>query len=323
MARQILPTVDLRTPEQRQGLSRSQALAQSLKGIMQTLGASEQKRREREQLDRIVRAIGSLEKGDTMVQAIATAAGQEPTFGTGFRGGLQRLAGAFRPSPGGVQQGIQQSIVGAGLKQALAPKFEAPSGEFAQGTVTQRSPTGKISVLQELGKPTKRTKADALLKQIDKKIALGTLKEGSVEHLRLLGVSGDKIKTPEDRLKFWQTVLQKTKDAIGTTFEGQESTATLASEKIDEALNEIKKSVVSIPPKLTSNAKGQVTAVGGQVLDEPVSLEIGRALSDLVVEIQRVQKAGKITEEELRTITVGIERDPSKAPQILEILKKR
>ena len=88
-------------------------------------------------------------------------------------------------------------------------------------------------------KPKQRTRSTVLLEQIDKKIASGKLKEGSPQHLRLLGASGDKIKTPEDRLKFWQTVLVKTKDAIGFDLPGQEQTSKLAQEKIQKALSEI------------------------------------------------------------------------------------
>lgn len=113
--------IDLRTQTQREGITSAQQTSQAIAGILQTVGQAEQKRRERQQLDRIVRAIS---EGATTIEAIAAATRQEPQFSTGIPGALQRFGGAFQPSPGGTQQ----AIVGQALQQALAPKAQFPQG---------------------------------------------------------------------------------------------------------------------------------------------------------------------------------------------------
>lgn len=118
MARRVLPMVDLRTPEQRRGLSKSQRNIQAITGILQILGQAEQVRRERQTLDRIVRALG---EGKTTAEAIAAVTRQEPGFGTGIQGMLQRVGGAFQPQGGGARQDILRMIVGQRLQQALTP----------------------------------------------------------------------------------------------------------------------------------------------------------------------------------------------------------
>lgn len=122
MAQQVLPAIDFTgqpTNEQRN--------VQALMGILQTLGRGEQIRREREQLDKISRAIGA---GKTDIEAILEVARAEPSFGGGFQGGLQRIGGMFQPSPGGIGRGIQQSVIGSALQQALSPRqtLTVPAG---------------------------------------------------------------------------------------------------------------------------------------------------------------------------------------------------
>ena len=155
--RQILPTLDLRTPEQRRGITQTQQTMRALAGILQTMGQAEKLRREGQMLDRVARAVGTLKEGSTIAEAIAnitSATQQQPQFGTGIQGILQKIGGAFQPpSGGGVKQNILQAIIGQKLKQAFAPKFEEPTGTFAPGTVTQRDPTGKVGVLQEPATP--------------------------------------------------------------------------------------------------------------------------------------------------------------------------
>lgn len=142
MARQVLPTLDLRTAEQRRGLSSSQRNIQAITSILQTLGQAEKVRRDRQTLDRVARAIGG---GATTIEAIAAAAGQEPQFGTGIQGILQRVGGAFQPQGGGggVQQSILQAIVGQKLQQALAPKAQIPTGLEPTGATI--GPTGGVT----------------------------------------------------------------------------------------------------------------------------------------------------------------------------------
>ena len=95
--RRILPTIDLRSTAERQGITRNMQFAQSLANILKTAGRAEQVRQERQTLDRIATAIAG---GATTIEAISAVAKQRPEFGGGFTGGLQRVASAFQPSPG-------------------------------------------------------------------------------------------------------------------------------------------------------------------------------------------------------------------------------
>ena len=140
MARQIARTIDLRTPQQLQGQTRDQENVQAILGILKTVGAAEKKRRERQTLDRIVRAIGA---GQTDIEAIASVAREEPTFGGGFRGGLQKIAGLFSGEGGGIESQIQQSIIGNALQKALSPPGQIPSGLEPVGAT--RGPTGQVT----------------------------------------------------------------------------------------------------------------------------------------------------------------------------------
>lgn len=130
--RQILSPIDIRTGEERRGLSESQRNIQAITGILQLLGQAEQKRRERQQLDRVARAldrgkkitevITALDRDKTITEVI-NAIQQEPEFSGGPAGILQRVGGAFQPQAGGgVGQNILQTIIGQGLRQAGAPK---------------------------------------------------------------------------------------------------------------------------------------------------------------------------------------------------------
>ena len=164
MARRILHPIDLRTQEERRGLTSSQRNIQAITSILQMLGQAEKIRRERETLDRVATAIAG---GASTIEAIANIAQQQPQFGTGIQGILQKVAGAFQPQGGGgARQDILKTIIGQRLQQALKPKFDEPSGEFAPGTVTQTSPTGEVDVLQQPAKagaaqePFQQTKAE-------------------------------------------------------------------------------------------------------------------------------------------------------------------
>lgn len=133
MAQQILPTIDFRTGAERQGITKNQQTAQSIAEIIKTIGRAEQNRQDRQDLERITKAIS--EAGT--LDAISQAANASPVFSEGLRGGLQRFAGKFQPSPGGVGQGIQSSIINATLQQALTPKAPftlGPEQERFSGT---------------------------------------------------------------------------------------------------------------------------------------------------------------------------------------------
>ena len=132
MARQVLPTIDLRTFEQ--GRGESQQNQQAIAGILETMGRAEKARRDSQTLDRVARALSS---GGTITEAIA-AVNQEPSFGGGFQGMLQKISGGFSPEGGGMRESILQSIIGQKLQAALQP--EIPAG-LALESITE-SPTG-------------------------------------------------------------------------------------------------------------------------------------------------------------------------------------
>jgi len=114
--RQVMSPIDLRSQAERQGITRTQQTAQAIASLLQLAGATEQKRRERQTLDRITRAIAG---GATTIEAISAVARQEPEFGTGISGALQKFGGMFQPSPGAMGQSIQQAIIGQRIKQEL------------------------------------------------------------------------------------------------------------------------------------------------------------------------------------------------------------
>ena len=135
-----LGAIDLRTAEQRQGITNTQRNVQAILGILNTIGKAEQVRRERQTLDRVTRAVAS---GATTIEAITAAAGQGPEFSGGASGLLQKIGGGFQPSPGGVEQNIQTSIIGDALKRALSPQGRIPPGLEPSGATV--SPGGGVT----------------------------------------------------------------------------------------------------------------------------------------------------------------------------------
>lgn len=133
MPRQI---IDLRTQAQRQGITRRQQTMQSIAGILHTAGQAEQKRRDRQTLDRIARAIS---QGATTVEAIAAASREEPQFATGIPGMLQKIGGMFQPSPGG----IKQNIIGQALQQALVSPLQRAQIKSTRALTRQRRAQAK------------------------------------------------------------------------------------------------------------------------------------------------------------------------------------
>jgi len=117
--RQVMSPIDLRSQAERQGITKTQQTVQAIAGILQTVGAAEQKRRERQTLDKITRAMAG---GATIPEAVM-ALEQEPEFSSGIPGALQRIGGMFQPSPGGMGQSIQQAIIG----QKIQTEFQKPS----------------------------------------------------------------------------------------------------------------------------------------------------------------------------------------------------
>ena len=224
------------------GTDRSRIAAQSINQVLQSIGKQEQLRRERQQINNIAQLVSrKREEGrDATTQEILGVLDQPAETAGGFQGFLQTLGGKFQPQPGRIGTEIRSGIVSDALERALTPagSTETPEGLELSGARTDAA--GRITG-RTFARPTgdKKTLSGERLKQIDKQIASGKLIEGSDKHLKLLGASGNNVKTPEDKLQFWQTVLQKTIDAIGTPLEGQEGTAKLAGQKIQEAKDEL------------------------------------------------------------------------------------
>ena len=118
MSRQVYPLIDLRTTAQREGITRNQQTAQAIADILKTVGASEQKRRQRQLLDKITMAISG---GATVPEAVM-ASQQGPEFSTGIQGMLQKAGGLFQPSPNIMGESIQQALIG----QAIQSEFQKP-----------------------------------------------------------------------------------------------------------------------------------------------------------------------------------------------------
>lgn len=112
MPRQVLPLINFRTQAQRQGITKNMQTVRAIVGILQTVGAAEQKRREEQTLTKITRAMSG---GATVIEAIAASKG--PEFSTGVPGALQKIGGMFQPSPGGMDKSIQQAIIGRAIQR--------------------------------------------------------------------------------------------------------------------------------------------------------------------------------------------------------------
>lgn len=169
MARQILSPIDLRTAEERRGLSSSQRNIQAIADILQALGQAEQTRRERQQLDRVATAIAG---GATTNEAILAVANQPTEFGGGLPGILQRIGGGFQPPQrGGIRESLQMAIIG----QALQPKPLLTRAEQREKALfgTRRRPGEALQ-------PFEQTKPEKALDR-DVKILTATDKEGVIK----------------------------------------------------------------------------------------------------------------------------------------------
>ncbi|GAG41328.1 unnamed protein product, partial [marine sediment metagenome] len=156
MARQIL---DLRTEEQKQGITGLQKSSQIIADILQDLGQGEQIRRERQQLDRIATAIAG---GASTIEAINAAAKQPPEFSGGLSGILQRIGGGFQPpGGGGIRQSIQEAIIGQGLRRATEPPPLLTREEQREKALfgTRRRPSEAVEPFEQT-KPEKARNRD-------------------------------------------------------------------------------------------------------------------------------------------------------------------
>ncbi len=162
--RQVLPTLDLRTMEERRELTSSQRNIQAITGILQLMGQAEKVRKDRQSLDRVATAIAG---GASTIEAITAVAQQQPQFGTGLQGLLQKIGGAFQPQGGGgTRQNILQMIIGEKLKQALAPPAKPTIAEqrAAEARKTKAVPgTPEFERIAE--GPAKPTKIQELLNE--------------------------------------------------------------------------------------------------------------------------------------------------------------
>ena len=151
--RQVMSPIDLRSQAERQGITKTQQTVQAIAGILQTVGAAEQKRRERQTLDKITRAMAG---GATIPEAIMAAEGK-PEFSSGISGALQKFGGMFQPSPGGMGQSIQQAIIGQKIQtDPLETEHKRAQIESTKALTKQRQEAAK----QEL--------PDRMLRQADR-----------------------------------------------------------------------------------------------------------------------------------------------------------
>ena len=153
MAQRILPAIDLRTADERRGLSESQALARSLKGILQTITQGEKVRQERQQLDRIATAIAG---GASTIEAIAAAANEPTEFAPGIRGRLQKAVGSFGPQGGGIGEQIQKSVISDALRKALQPPGLLTPEEQREGALI-KSGIKPRATAADVTRPTEQT----------------------------------------------------------------------------------------------------------------------------------------------------------------------
>ena len=160
MARQILRPIDLRSSAERQGVTRNQQTIQSIAGLFEIAGQAEQVRQDRQDLDRIARALAN---GETSIEAIAAVAKQKPEFSGGITGGLQRFASAFQPSPGGIGQGIDERAIGSKLSQILNPSLLSPEEERELKLFGQRDRPGAAAVAGPTKQQTQRDRDLATL----------------------------------------------------------------------------------------------------------------------------------------------------------------
>lgn len=191
MARQI---IDLRTEDQKQGITGLQRSSEVIADILQTLGKGEKIRRERQQLDRIANAIAG---GATTTEAILAAANQPTEFDTGIRGFLQRAGGRFAQPGGGVQQDLQQVIIGDALRKALTP--EAVPKPFTLGPGEERF-TGKGERIAGLpAKPKKKV----IFKPTDLKNIRESVQAG-VDSLKETRISGNNAISQDNLLRAYK-----------------------------------------------------------------------------------------------------------------------
>ena len=119
MARQVLPTIDLRSPDQRAGITSQQKTLEAIGGLLQTAGEIEKVRRESQQLDRVATAIAN---GASTIEAITAAANEPTEFSGGLQGLFQKVGGGFSQPGGGIEQQIQKAVIGQTLKNILTPQ---------------------------------------------------------------------------------------------------------------------------------------------------------------------------------------------------------
>jgi hypothetical protein len=140
MAQQILGTVDLRKPGG--PLAGQTRGAQQIAKLFDTIGKVEQKRRERQTLDRLSASISS---GAADLESLQAAASQEPTFDEGIRGKFQQFAGSFQPDPGRIGAGIQTSIIEQAIKRSQGTGQEISKEEKQRNTDTKTIANEKSS----------------------------------------------------------------------------------------------------------------------------------------------------------------------------------
>lgn len=326
MARRVLPTLDIRTAEQRRGLTARQRNIQAITGILQTLGAAEQKRRERQQLDRIARAIAN---GATDIEAIAAVARQEAEFSKGIPGVLQRVGGAFQPpGGGGIQQSIQQAIIGQTLQRALTPKPQIPTGlEPAGITVGPKGGVTRRFARPRVPKPVKR-KGFSLTEQKTLSKTIPVVLERIADSVEKTAIKGINKRSQTDLIEGYKRAALEA---------GYETWTKDQRKQFDHKWDRLARAKFK-PRKAISKATGKEINVGWN----PNSPEVKQARRELRAGVRetKVQKVSAddvrlqsapdarldafwpdLSDEEKREILQRLDESPDNINQILRILQ--
>ena len=294
MARKI---IDLRTSDQKEGITSLQRTSELFAGILKTIGKGQQIKQNRRTLDRVTRAILA---GATTPEAILAASQPtDPQFSPGGRGILQRIGGAFQPQGGGVGENIQSTILASLLKRSLTPKVTT-QGQPSPGTFSQTDPTtGKTTILQQpktvqsdvfTFKDSKgRTQKKRVKRSEQDKFFKDVIDQGG-------GFDTAAGNTDESKLRQWQTVFNNTLEKDNFTGEvigtkpGMDKTRSLAEKRIQVLTDKLIKA--GKPPKRQADSDFQkigediagvtdtLNAIRGQDLDEATARQILQEAGD-------------------------------------------
>jgi hypothetical protein len=159
--------IDLRSPQQRMGISESQQNIEAIGQILQTAGQYEQQRQTRFKLDQ----IGKLSSQGATLPQIIGILNSQPKFNTGVSGILQKVASMYQPR--GNQDALNQGILGAIINRAAGErqpsKIELEQAQADLELTQSRTAANKAAATMrqqqaqaeaEAAKPIKKKRSD-------------------------------------------------------------------------------------------------------------------------------------------------------------------